>query len=437
MRRTFECLEARAFLAFENFDWFRCGSGQLFLDGNAADDAVTIGGASASSPLLLNGVAVPDVFSTCGIAPLVRDVTSILIQSGRGDDTIDLRQVTTANGFGNLSGDITIDGQDNNDTIHGSPFDDDLFGGSGDDTIFGYDGHDELHGNGEDDVLNGGAGNDILKGGRDLGGVGGDRLFGGAGDDTYVFDAEANGGVPQPSGVDAVFENVGEGTDAFDFTNFPFGVNLNLASTAAQLVTPGAAALTLTINNIATFEDIYAPRDVATNDVLIGNTQPNLIHGYGGDDAIDGDGGDDAIDGDGGDDRLEGGNGRDRIHGGTGNDVINGGDGDDNLMVAPETASLFGDDGNDYVNGDGFADAVASTLALQSPTNATGDFALVEASGLVVSRGTDNGTPTGNRVLWTIQDGGAGYGREASASAASTTHPSCRFADQICWGMGD
>jgi hypothetical protein len=84
--------------------------------------------------------------------------------------------------------------------------------------------------------------------------------------------------------------------------------------------------------------------------------------------------------------------------------VINGGDGDDNLMVAPETASLFGDDGNDYVNGDGFADAVASTLALESPTNATGDFALLEASGLVVSRGTDNGTPTGNRVLWTIQD---------------------------------
>jgi hypothetical protein len=41
---------------------------------------------------------------------------------------------------------------------------------------------------------------------------------------------------------------------------------------------------------------------------------------------------------------------------------------------------------------------------LESPTNATGDFALLEASGLVVSRGTDNGTPTGNRVLWTIQD---------------------------------
>ncbi len=79
------------------------------------------------------------------------------------------------------------------------------------------------------------------------------------------------------------------------------------------------------------------------NDVLIGNDNPNLIDGKGGNDTLCGLGGGDTIGGRSGNDRIDGGagddvlrgqDGRDLIIGGTGSDKINSGAGDDVIRAA-------------------------------------------------------------------------------------------------------
>lgn len=65
-----------------------------------------------------------------------------------------------------------------------------LSGGSADDRIYGDLGDDQLYGNEGSDYLEGGAGNDRL-----VGGTGADRLYGGTGNDTYMFLADAQGGL--------------------------------------------------------------------------------------------------------------------------------------------------------------------------------------------------------------------------------------------------
>jgi VCBS repeat-containing protein len=100
-------------------------------------------------------------------------VTSLLIDAGDGDDTIDASLMTSS---------TSLD-------VRGGAGDDALMGGLGDDRIDGGDGDDTLIGGNGDDILVGGTGGDAIEGGTGNdhidGGDGDDTLSGGEGRDTY------------------------------------------------------------------------------------------------------------------------------------------------------------------------------------------------------------------------------------------------------------
>ena len=83
--------------------------------------------------------------------------SSLYVQGGAGDDTIDKNGTTVAW---------------------------QLAGGGGNDYLRGGSGNDSLNGGAGDDRVIGGAGNDVL-----TGGTGADRIFGGAGNDTFLIRA--------------------------------------------------------------------------------------------------------------------------------------------------------------------------------------------------------------------------------------------------------
>jgi Ca2+-binding RTX toxin-like protein len=88
------------------------------------------------------------------------DVTAITVNGSDRDNTIDLHFISTATGFRNLDGKVTIYGGRGNDVLMGSQFGDRLYGGDGFDQLFGGNGNDLLDGGAGIDWLYPGAGND-------------------------------------------------------------------------------------------------------------------------------------------------------------------------------------------------------------------------------------------------------------------------------------
>ena len=87
----------------------------------------------------------------------------------------------------------TLYGGDGDDILYGSDWSDYLYGDKGKDEIHGGAGSDELYGGDDDDILYGGEGSDTLTGGEGNdtlnGGEGSDTLAGGAGNDTFVYES--------------------------------------------------------------------------------------------------------------------------------------------------------------------------------------------------------------------------------------------------------
>ena len=147
--------------------------------------------------------------------------------------------------------------------------------------IYGYGNEldNVLTGNSGANKLFGLAGNDILNGGS-----GNDRLTGGTGDDAYYVDAYG----------DAIFENVGEGSDsAFASASYRLGANVE------NLTLAGTANLYGYGNGI--------------DNVLTGNSGANKLYGLEGNDTLRGNAGNDTLDGGSGLDRLFGGAGADNF----------------------------------------------------------------------------------------------------------------------------
>ena len=137
-------------------------------------------------------------------------------------------------------------------------------------------------------TLNGDAGNDILRGGTKLdtliGGAGDDELRGGPGSDRYVFDLD------DPLGVDVIVDVSGV-FDTLDFSQTSTnGLTINLASAAAQIVTPGRLQLTLSSSN-----SIENAIGGDLNDRLFGNTLSNKLEGRAGNDLLEGFAGNDTL----------------------------------------------------------------------------------------------------------------------------------------------
>ncbi len=181
-------------------------------------------------------------------------------------------------------------------TVEGGPGDDDFLGGSGQDYLAGGDGEDLLDGALATDSLYGGDGDDTLRLGdggntdRINGENGNDTIYGGDGDDMRMFGGPGDDLILGGPGRDRIEGNEGDDT---------------------------------------------------------------LDTGPGDDRRIEGDAGDDLIRGGAGDDTaIRGGPGRDRIFGGPGDDVsIYGGARADVISGGRGNDSLFGQDGNDLVDG--------------------------------------------------------------------------------------
>ena len=199
-----------------------------------------------------------------------------ILSGGAGNDTL----------YGN-EGKDRLNGGDDNDTLYGGNSNDLLFGDAGNDILYGEAGNDnlnggtgtdQLYGSIGDDMLNGDAGDDRLDGGDGndrinagdgndtiVGGAGNDLFYGGTGDDLFLVNVDT------PQGNDLV--NGDAGIDTLDLTGSTAAVNVNLAKTTAQTVSPNLVLTVLNLENV---------KGGSGNDTLSGNALNNTLMGGGG-----------------------------------------------------------------------------------------------------------------------------------------------------------
>jgi len=102
------------------------------------------------------------------------------------------------------------------------------------------------------------------------------------------------------------------------------------------------------------------------DDVLSGDSGPNLLRGGAGNDMLRGRGGDDVLHGEGGNDTLIGGSGDDELYGGPGDDDLHGGPGADLLMGGAGNDQLTGGSGADRLDGGTGDDVIWEFLRLDT-----------------------------------------------------------------------
>ncbi len=301
---------------------------------------------------------VENVIGNDGNNALTGNSAANLLDGGAGNDTL----------IGNAGNDTLIGGA-GADSANGGTDNDSITGDAGNDTLLGGDGDDTISGGLDNDSILGEAGNDLLSGddGTDTisGGVGDDTLLGGTGTDLLNGDDGAdsldggtdndtlNGGTGDDTlhgGTGADVLNASAGMDYADYTDSGAGVNIDLGAGTAT----GGDATGDTLSGV---DGIYGS---AYNDTLIGfdgfSTDPadpytNVLYGNAGDDYIDGAGGDDSLYGGADNDTVLGGAGNDLVDGGTGNDSLDGGTGNDTLSGGDGDDTLLGGDGDDYIDG--------------------------------------------------------------------------------------
>ena len=258
-------------------------------------------------------------------------LTSVLIDTGNGDDTItgtaDLTDTILAGDgddviIGGMAGN-NIDGGDGNDTIMAAEGDDTVNAGDGEDQVQGNEGNDSILGDDGDDVILGGDGNDTVRAGDGSdtvsGELGADSLFGDLGNDTInggddndsLFGGGQSDSIIGGLGEDFILGNSGNDiVDAGDGNDFIRGGNGN------DSIAGGLGNDSLIGDN--------------GNDTVVGNDGDDTLLGGGGNDSVLGDGtdslstemGNDSLSGNSGDDTLIGGNGADMLDGGAGNDIV-------------------------------------------------------------------------------------------------------------------
>ena len=133
-------------------------------------------------------------------------VESAEATGGPGPNAIDLTGLTAA-AFPAIE-DVTMHGEEGNDTLAGSPLGDELDGDDGDDTLRGAAGDDELDGDQGSDSLLGGAGDDTLASAN-----GNDALDGQAGSDRYRLDLFEGGSTVRVADTGA------EGADTIELSD--------------------------------------------------------------------------------------------------------------------------------------------------------------------------------------------------------------------------
>jgi Ca2+-binding RTX toxin-like protein len=351
--RVLENLEDRTLLAASVL--FGLGELQILTDG---DETVTV----REDPIIPGQVDVQigtslTAATTAPSLPNVAasDVTSIVLITGAGNNTIDLSGVL-GSVFTNLStinvqagnGDdviigstdlaISADGQDGDDSITGGSADDTLDGGDGADTIAGLAGNDSIDAGDGDDVVSGGDGDDTI-----LADDGNDTVTGDLGNDN-IRGGDGLDSVSGNEGLDTLNGNSGNDTISGDD-----GVDLIFGGGGDDQVSGGPEG-----------------------DTIIGNSGADTLSGDDGADFIDGGNSNDSLLGGDGDDTVNGMAGNDTIDGEAGNDTLAGGAGDDRIIGDTESvvAQLFG---NDVILGQSGNDTLIGTLGADTITGGTGD----------------------------------------------------------------
>jgi Ca2+-binding RTX toxin-like protein len=305
------------------------------------------------------------VVAAFGIEQPFSDVTSILIDAGRGNDRIEIAAevITPILIYGGLGDDLliagggpaTIYGGRGNDTIYGSSADDVIYGEDGDDIIYGLDGDDTIYGGNGNDTIYGGkgddrifgeAGNDILYGnqGNDLivGGLGDDILHGDLGDDELwgdnldgtgdgndvLYGGRGNDNLHGGGGNDQLWG--GLGSDQL------FGGPGDDLLVAGDSMEPGT---------------LLSPAEPYSTHLLDGGTGNNLIYGDFGNDVVIASGnGTNRVWTFAGDDTITLGDGDDYVDAGSGDDVINVGGGNNTVYAGPGYDIVTAGGGRDFVD---------------------------------------------------------------------------------------
>ncbi|MGZ0171123.1 MAG: Calx-beta domain-containing protein [Planctomycetales bacterium] len=403
-----EVLEERTYLSVTSL--FSGGELQIVSDG---PDTISVG-TDPLSPgavqVTVNGTSDP----TLGTVQ-ASTVTSLVIVGSDSDNTIDLSGLLAADysffdaGTG-LGIQISVDGDDGNDTIIGSAdLGGTLLGGNGADTITGSIGNDSIRaGDGADSVI-AGDGNDTV-----LGGDGNDIIDAGTGDDS-IDGGDGGDSIVAGDGADSI--TGGDGPDTVDGglgnddINGMSGLDSLIGGDGDDTLRGGADGDVISGD---------AGNDVAEgnsgNDTINGGVGSDQINAGSGDDVVEGDAGADTLNGAAGNDAINGGSESDRILGGGGNDTISGGtdgdtirgqSGDDVLFGGGGADSLDGGTGNDLIDGVG-AFAFISDVSI-TEGNAGRQAAVLTVSltqptitGLMISFVTVSGTAiTGQDFLAT------------------------------------
>jgi Ca2+-binding RTX toxin-like protein len=235
----------------------------------------------------------------------------------------------------------------------------------GDVTLYGENGNDTLTGGKRADAMHGGSGNDLLLDADNLD----TALTGGDRQDELLWRAGVSG--VHFINADVEFVNGTVGNDTIDSRGGNFqkpdgnsrGVEVDAGAGNDRLYGSGNGDTLWGGTGIDTIygeggndkidggadDDKYQPSK--GHEGLHGGDGNDTIAGGSGGDAIWGDGGNDVVTGDAGDDTIDGGAGTDNIHGNDGNDHLKGGDGNDKLFGDADNDTLEGGPGADELDG--------------------------------------------------------------------------------------
>jgi Ca2+-binding RTX toxin-like protein len=354
-----------------NDDLLIDGLGSDSVDGGTGEDRLRINQSGATNAININYTNV-----TGGS---IQNVEAFYIQTGSGDDTLNLSASTGSPSYWS------------NNTVFAGAGNDTVVGGSGIDNLYGEDGNDNLSGGDGNDYIDAGVGNDILNGG--------------AGNDQLVIDGIGTDSVDGGTGEDLLRINQAGATSAINisYTNVTGG---NIQNVEAFYIQTGSGDDNLNLSASTGSPNYWSNNTVfagAGNDTVVGGSGFDNFYGQDGNDNLSGGNGEDYIDGGLGDDTLNGGAGNDRlVIDGIGNDVVDGGTGEDRLEVNQSGAT-------------------AVNISYTSVTG--GSIQNVEAFYIQSGSGDDNlnlSASTGSPNYWTNNTVIAGAGNDTVVGGSGT-----------------
>lgn len=153
---------------------FRLSGGLLSIIGSSESDTIVV------RPVADNPSRIEARVGVRSKTFAVSEVTSLFVDSGDGDDRIQLDAINLTSRVYSRSGNDTIIGGSNADRVYGGEGNDWIGGGFHNDTLYGEGGNDRIFGGAGRDYVDGGAGADLLRGEGDQ-----DRIVAKAGEDDF------------------------------------------------------------------------------------------------------------------------------------------------------------------------------------------------------------------------------------------------------------